>query len=283
MEELYAKIRPKRKSQYSHRLILGEWIRDENTWLRAASVVRRRTGRSLINSFFVVVAASMCVRLCGCVFSFCFRFGFVWMFFGSILVHWRLLSLFNMRALEPILCAVCFFALHPFSVGWLIYHFDYWPLYALEYLVRWIPWMNSSWCCDLVYCAAIFSFVKVRQIKKRKTIQLKSRHTELSLTHTHTWPHQMEQATFLWSHADFWTSDTSVLSHLMNNTNDERDELSEKKRAPNDWYLISGCDFKAKFLEFYETEKVDLHFSSKTHRPRPWSMPEFVNKSRAHF
>lgn len=26
--------------------------------------------------------------------------------------------------------------------------------------------------------------------------------------------------------------------------------------TPNDWYLISGCDFKAKFLEFYEIQML---------------------------
>lgn len=40
-------------------------------------------------------------------------------------------------------------------------------------------WMNSSWCCDLVHCAAIFSFVKVRQIKKTH------KHTELKIRHTY--------------------------------------------------------------------------------------------------
>lgn len=103
-----------RKNNIHIELIESEF-HDENTWLRAASVVHRRTGWSLINSSFfrrLMCGEYVCLQIGLCFFfgSFfrCIRIGsqnfsfFINSFSWYNLVHWRLLSLFNMRALEPI-------------------------------------------------------------------------------------------------------------------------------------------------------------------------------------
>lgn len=134
------------KKSNIHIDLLREWVRDENTWLRAASVVRRRKREGLLLIHFFCVRCCALRFVCVCTFLVLYVFlllhlhlhlhlslAFAWTLFFLVQfsVHWRLLSLFNMRALEPIRLVVCV-CLHSHSVVcWLIYHFDYWPLYAL--------------------------------------------------------------------------------------------------------------------------------------------------------
>lgn len=138
--------------QYSHRTYWESEFRDENTWLRAASVVCRRTGRSLINSFFSVrCVVSMCIDCERCVSSSRALFLVCMAMFGQIfpiffIIHFRGSISFTGVCFRFLICGplsqfqcsvLRFFPLissdtFSHSFGWLIYHFDYWPLYALE-------------------------------------------------------------------------------------------------------------------------------------------------------
>lgn len=138
--------------QYSHRTYWESEFRDENTWLRAASVVCRRTGRSLINSFFF---CSVCGEYVYRLREMCvFESGFVFGLYGNIrqnfpnffIIHFRGSISFTGVCFRFLICGplsqfqcsvLRFFPLissdtFSHSFGWLIYHFDYWPLYALE-------------------------------------------------------------------------------------------------------------------------------------------------------
>lgn len=113
-------------------------------------------------------------------------------------------------------------------------------------------WMHSSWCCDFVYCSAIFCF---RQASAENN----------------TWAHRN------WTTATFSVFMIAcrllnIFGHqrfiVSNEQHEQRDDgatmmrlrtsrkcFQKKLTAPNDWYLISGCDFEATFLKFCEIQR----------------------------
>lgn len=83
-------------------------------------------------------------------------------------------------------------------------------------------WMNSSWCCDLVHCAAIFSFVKVRQIKKT--------HTHRTKDQTHIWEHQIERATFFYDRMQISGLRTPAFYRIKWTTRTSNETTREEKK-----------------------------------------------------
>lgn len=135
-------------------------------------------------------------------------------------VYWRLLSLFNMRALEPIpMLSVALFSSdfvgYLFSFVWLV-NLPFWLLAII--CTRKLCTIRNDWPRpktvenECIRRGAVISFT-VRQSFAFVKLQPK-------ITHGRTEIGQQQHFLFLWSHADYSTfSDTSVLSYQMNNTN----------------------------------------------------------------
>lgn len=127
---------------------------------------------------------------------------FLWIEFLRFDFHWRLLSLFNVRALEPIPCSLLFFPLSlPFDClfrptraaaatlhrcGWSIYDFDYCPLRTLEncslrakemqkyydgshkaHAQQWDEWIKNTRAHQIKLHGIAFSFLPVLTIACR--------------------------------------------------------------------------------------------------------------------
>ena len=137
--------------------------------------------------------------------------------------------------------------LHSHSVVcWLIYHFDYWPLYALA---------KICWSSDAVWFLvnrAPKSLKPHDRPAKEKT--KRQSHGRIKLKAASFFLYDRMQITQLWT--------PTFLSHQQRRTRAKCSTREKKQKhthtynVPNDWYLISGCDFKAKFLEFYEIQRL---------------------------
>lgn len=151
-----------------------------------------------------------------------FRFNFV---------HWRLLSLFNMRALEPILSVIFFLLIShsdTFSFsGWLIYHFDYWPLYALEYLV----WDTSDqWMDEFVVVLWFGSLCGNFLFRQGTTNKKKHTQTHRTKDQTHIWEHQIERATFFYDRMQISGLRTPAFYRIKWTTRTSNETTREEKK-----------------------------------------------------
>lgn len=161
----------------------------------------------------------------------CIQSDFILVFFLQFFVdrfcfdfYWRLLSLFNMRALEPIPCWLLFF---PLSVSMSLSP----PLDCLSPSL----WLVNLplWLLPIMYTRKLFTSNEGKRNiggGSHKThnrggcICYDAASQQQERRENNTWAHQIKQhsiafsSSFRWLHADYWTSDTNVLSHQMYNT-----------------------------------------------------------------